>query len=147
MENEKSRKSFGIPSLDKALESGKAKINGSSKGVLLKKENEFFLNLLLDTYNNETEMTLIKNSNDCLNQAPVLTWLLLRKKDIEKNRMSELLSSETRKESKALRLAIGAFWGMVMKEKYNMDKFGKQTFTYPERVFNFKTAARYKELS
>ena len=40
MENEKSRKSFGIPSLDKALESGKAKINRSSKGVLLKKENE-----------------------------------------------------------------------------------------------------------
>ena len=115
MENEKSRESFGIPSLDKALESGKAKINRSSKGVLLKKENEFFLNLLLDTYNNETEMTLIKNSNDCLNQAPVLTWLLLRKKDIEKNKMSELLSSETRKESKALRLAIGAFWGMVMK--------------------------------
>lgn len=138
-----SRKTFGISSIDKALETGKTKINGSSKGVLFRKENEFFLSLLLDTYKNEKEMTLIKNSNDCLNQAPVLTWLLLRKEEIEKNKMDKILSSET-KESKALRLAIGAFWGMVMKEKYNMEKFGKQTFAYPERVFNFKTAARYK---
>ena len=138
-----SRKTFGISSIDKALETGKTKINGSSKGVLFRKENEFFLSLLLDTYKNEKEMTLIKNSNDCLNQAPVLTWLLLRKEEMEKNKMDKILSSET-KESKALRLAIGAFWGMVMKEKYNMEKFGKQTFAYPERVFNFKTAARYK---
>ena len=138
-----SRKTFGISSIDNALETGKTKINGSSKGVLFRKENEFFLSLLLDTYKNEKEMTLIKNSNDCLNQAPVLTWLLLRKEEIEKNKMDKILSSET-KESKALRLAIGAFWGMVMKEKYNMEKFGKQTFAYPERVFNFKTASRYK---
>lgn len=143
---EVSRKNFGVDSIDNALQNGQTKINLSSKGVLLKKENEFFLKLLLDTYNNETEMTLIKNSNDCLKYSPVLTWLLLRKQEIEKNKMGKILSGNN-KQSKALRLAIGAFWGMVMKEKYNMEKFGKQTFAYPERVFNFKTAARYKELS
>jgi len=140
-EQNNNKKIFGVPSLDNALKEGKTEINVSSKGVLLKEDNSFFLNLLIDTYNNEAEMTLIRNSNDYMNQAPVLTWLLLKYKEIKENNMDKILSSP---DSKSLRVAIGAFWGMVMKEKYNMSKDSKQTIAHPEKVFNFKTASRYK---
>jgi len=90
-EENNNKKIFGVPSLDNALKEGKTEINVSSKGVLLKEDNSFFLNLLIDTYNNEAEMKLIKNSNDYMNQAPVLTWLLLKYKEIRENNMDKIL--------------------------------------------------------
>ena len=93
MEKIKEIKKFDIPSIDEALENGKTEINLSSKGLLLdgSEVSNFFLKLLTETYYNESEMTLIKNSNDCLNQAPVLTWILIKKEEIENNNMGEEL--------------------------------------------------------
>ena len=52
---------------------------------LLKEENRFFYDLLINTYNDEVQIKFIKMANDYLRLAPVYSWLMYNSETIKKN--------------------------------------------------------------
>lgn len=111
-------------------------------------ENKDILEILIDTYNDERQMTFIKMANDYFEYAPVYSWLIYNKERIkeycEKKKSDEI--------DKDIKQAIGAFWAWVMqhdpvnnisirwRKKYTKQK--KQNMRKADTK-NFKIATLY----
>ncbi len=88
--------------------------------AVLRKE-EFYLELLKQTYDNKEDMEFIKRANDILEEAPIITWMKINWEKI--NNYEKHLDKEKRLDSKtqrAVRISLGAWWGYVYRfsEKY-----------------------------
>ena len=57
----------------------------SAYSTLVKnKENKEILEMLIDTYNDEKELEFIKMANDYFEYAPVRSWLMYHKNELDK---------------------------------------------------------------
>lgn len=113
---------------------------------LLKEENRFFYDLLINTYNDEVQIKFIKMANDYLRLAPVYSWLMYNSETIKKNydpkgkkEISEIQIPDN------LKKAIGSFWGWVMQTDKNKEYIQNPVKQSLKRknTFGFKTATLY----